>query len=135
MSKLILKDVFSFDKSYYHSNSVKWFYSIFKFSFFYHKISMDPNQFQTHIISLHGYSVSHPVTRLVVSLPSAIRPTSVTQRYCVQYAHNIGESFNHAHNICYNLGCSKISGLENSTQIIQYPVLKNKYFTRLVKSG
>ena len=50
---------------------------------------MDPNQFQTHIISLHGYSMS------------ATYLASVTQWYCELYALSIGEPFNHAHNICY----------------------------------
>ena len=70
---------------------------------------MDPNQFQTHIISLHGYSVSHPVTLLVVGLPSATCPASVTQWYCEQYALSIGEPFNHAHNICCGI-CTRHLG-------------------------
>ena len=42
---------------------------------------MDQNQFQTQIISLHGYSMSHPMTLLVVGLLSATCPASVTQWY------------------------------------------------------
>ena len=64
---------------------------------------MDPNESQTHIISLHGYSVSHPVTRLVVDLSSATCPASVTQWNCEQYALSIDESFNHADNICCSI--------------------------------
>ena len=70
---------------------------------------MDPNHFQTHDISLHEYSVSHPVTRLVVGLLVATYLASVTQWYSVQYALSIGEPFNHAHNICCGI-CTRHLG-------------------------
>ena len=40
---------------------------------------MDQNQLKTHHISLHGYSMRHPVTQLVVDLPSMTCLASVTQ--------------------------------------------------------